>query len=143
MDIQALVAKAKHDMEARDPDNPTFIDQDVLVGEQVVTVRIWPLSGNKYRDLCALHPNRTASEFDEALGYNLTAETQSYPSVYAVDGDEVTNISDSWADMTAVLSAPDLKALEYVVWGLNEYEPTVRMAAAGKASAGSRKKKRS
>lgn len=138
MDIKALVAKAKQDM-----DTVTPTDQAVMVGDQEVTIRLWPLSGTAYRDLCALHPNRTDSAFDEALGYNLTAVTQSYPRVYAVEGDEVTDIADSWADMCAVLSAPDLTALEYAVWGMNEYEPTVRRAAAGKASAGSRKKKRS
>lgn len=138
MDLDALVAKAK-----QETDSVNFVDQDVMVGEQKVTVRLWPMAGNAYRDLCALHPNRTNSEFDEALGYNLTAVTQSYPKVYVVDGDDVTNVADKWADVCAVLSAPDLKALEYAVWGLNEYEPTQRLAQAGKASAGSRKKKRS
>lgn len=138
MDIKALVAKAKQDM-----DTVSSVDQDVLVAGEKVTVRLWPLSGVAYRDLCAKHPNRTASEFDEALGYNLTAVTQSYPRVYAVDGDEVTDIAEDWADICAMLTAPELKALEYAVWGLNEFEPTQRLAAAGKASAGSRKKKRS
>lgn len=138
MDIKALVAKAKQDM-----DTVSSVDQDVLVAGEKVTVRLWPLSGVAYRDLCAKHPNRDASEFDEALGYNLTAVTQSYPRVYAVDGDEVTDIAEDWADICAMLTAPELKALEYAVWGLNEFEPTQRLAAAGKASAGSRKKKRS
>lgn len=138
MDIQALVAKAKQDM-----DTVNSVDQEVMIGDQKVTIRLWPLAGPAYRDLCAQHPNRTASEFDESLGYNLTGVTQSYPRVYAVDGDEVTDISATWADTCAVLSAPDLKALEYAVWGLNEYDPTMRLAEAGKASAGSRKKKRS
>ncbi len=138
MDIQSLVAKAR-----RDFDTVNSVDQDVMIGDELVTIRLWPLTGTAYRDLCAQHANRTASEFDEALGYNLTAVTQSYPRVYAVDGDEVTDIAETWADTCAVLSAPDLKALEYAVWGINEYEPTQRMAAAGKASAGSRKKKRS
>lgn len=138
MDIQALVAKAKQDM-----DTVSAVDQEVLIGDQEVTIRLWPMSGAAYRDLCAKHPNRTASEFDEALGYNLSGVTQSYPRVYTVEGDTVTDVSESWPDICSVLSAPDLKALEFAVWGLNEYEPTKRLAAAGKASAGSRKKKRS
>ena len=138
LDVKALVAKARQDM-----DSVQHVDQDVMVGDQRVVVRLWPLSGLAWRDLCAAHPNRGASEFDQALGYNLTAVTQSYPRVYAVDGDDVTDLSDDWADICAVLSGPDLKALEYAVWGLNEWEPSQRLAAAGKASAGSRKKKRS
>lgn len=138
LDVTALVAKAKQDM-----DTVESVDQDVVIAGEAVTIRLWPLSGGAYRDLCAQHPNRTNSEFDEALGYNLTAVTQSYPRVYTVDGDDVQDVSEQWADICAVLSAPDLKALEYAVWGLNEYEPTTRLAKAGKASAGSRKKKRS
>lgn len=140
MDVMALVAKAKQKQES---DSVGHVDQDVMIDEEVVTIRLWPLTGIAYRDLCAKHANRTNSEFDEALGYNLTAVTQSYPRVYTVDGDEVVNVSDQWSDICAVLSGPDLKALEYAVWGLNEYEPTQRMAAAGKASAGSQKKRRS
>lgn len=138
MDLKALVAQAKLDM-----DSVKHVDQDVMVGDQKVTVRLWPLSGVAWRDLCAMHTNRSTSEFDQALGYNLTAVTQSYPRVYVVAGDDVTDASGDWADICAVLAGPDLKALEYAVWGLNEYEPTQRLAEAGKASAGSRKKKRS
>lgn len=138
MDIKALVAKAKQDM-----DTVSSVDQDVMIGDEKVTIRLWPLSGVAYRDLCALHPNRSNSEFDQALGYNLTAVTQNYPRVYTVDGDAVADVAGDWADICSVLSGPDLKALEYAVWGLNEYEPATRLAAAGKASAGSRKKKRS
>lgn len=140
VDVKALVEKAKQQQES---DSVGHVDQDVLIAGEVVTVRLWPLTGIAYRDLCALHPNRTNSEFDQALGYNLTAVTQSYPKVYTVDGDDVVNVSDQWPDICAVLSGPDLKALEYAVWGLNEFEPSERLRAAGKASAGSRKKKRS
>lgn len=115
LDVKALVAKARQDM-----DTVQHVDQDVMIGDRRVVVRLWPLPGIAWRDLCALHPNRGVSEFDQALGYNLTAVTQSYPRVYAVDGDEVTDLSDDWADICAVLSGPDLKALEYAVWGLNE-----------------------
>lgn len=138
MDIKALVAKARQDM-----DTVQSADQDVVIGGELVTVRVWPLSGPEWRDLCAKHPNRADSSFDQALGYNLTAVLADYPRVYLVDGDEVTDAREDWADICAVLSGPDLKNLEYAVWGINEYEPAQRLAAAGKASAGSRKKKRS
>lgn len=138
MDLDALIANAKTQFT---DDSVEPVDQDVWYRGEVLTVRLWPLSGPAYRDLCALHPNRTNSEFDEALGYNLTAVTQSYPKVYAVSGDDVRDITEVWPDICAELSGPDLKALEYAVWGKNEYEPTARLAAAGKASAGSRKKR--
>lgn len=138
MDIKALVAKARQDMDA-----VQAVDQDVVLGGELVTVRLWPLSGPGWRDLCAKHPNRADSSFDQALGYNLTAVLADYPRVYLVDGDEVVDAREDWADICAVLSGPDLKNLEFAVWGLNEYDPAQRLAAAGKASAGSQKKKRS
>lgn len=138
IDVQALIAKGKQDLDAVTP-----VDQEVLFAGEQVTVRFWPLSGTAWRDLCAAHPNRGDSQFDQALGYNLTSLVAAYPKVYLVDGDEVQDVADDWADICAVLSGPDLKNLEYAVWGLNEYEPTQRLAAAGKASAGSRRKKRS
>lgn len=138
MDVKALIAKARQDMDTVEP-----VEQVVVLGGELVTVRMWPLSGVAWRDLCARFPNRSESQFDQALGYNLTAVLAAYPRVYLVNGDEVTDAKDDWADICAVLSGPDLKNLEYAIWGVNEYDPAQRLVAAGKASAGSRKKKRS
>ena len=80
---------------------------------------------------------------DQALGYNLTGVVMDYPKVYSVDGDEVTDISDVWSETCVYLSGPDLKALEYLIWGINEYDPAQKLAAAGKARAGRQPKKRS
>lgn len=134
MDVQALIAKQKQTLDTVKP-----VDQEVLLAGEVVTVRFWPLAGNAWRDLCAKHPNRDESQFDKALGYNLTAVVADYPRVFLVDGDDVQDVADQWADICAVLSGPDLKNLEYAVWGINEYEPT--QALAGKVSAGARRKK--
>ena len=134
MDVQALIAKQKQTLDTVKP-----VDQEVLFAGEVVTVRFWPLAGPAWRDLCAKHPNRDESQFDQALGYNLTAVVADYPRVFLVDGDDVQDVAAEWADICAVLSGPDLKNLEYAVWGINEYEPT--QALAGKVSAGARRKK--
>ena len=139
VDVKALVAKAKADLDLVKPS-----DQDVLIGSAKVTVRLWPLTGAQWRDVCSRHLPREESLSDQALGYNLTGVLMDYPKVYAVDGDEVTDISEDWSGLCAEhLSAPDLKALEYLVWGINEYDPAQKLASAGKASAGRPRKKRS
>ena len=138
VDVQALIAAQKQKLDTVEP-----VTQDVLLGDEVVGVRFWPLSGTAWRDLCALHPNRGESQFDMALGYNLDAVLRAYPRVYLVKGDDVTDVARDWADVCDVLSGPDLKNLAYAVWGINEYDPAQRLAAAGKASAGSKRKKRS
>lgn len=138
VDVKALVAKAKADLDLVKP-----ADQVVMISDTKVTVRVWPLSGPAWRDLCARHVARDESMSDQALGYNLTGVVMDYPKVYSVDGDEVTDISDVWSETCVYLSGPDLKALEYLIWGINEYDPAQKLAAAGKARAGRQPKKRS
>lgn len=138
LDVQALIAAQKQKLDTVEP-----VTESVVLGDELVGVRFWPISGAAWRDLTARHPERADSQFDVALGYDLDGVLREYPRVYLVKGDEVQDVADSWADICGVLSAPELKKLAYVVWGLNEYDPAQRLAAAGKASAGSRRKKRS
>lgn len=137
-DIDALIAKARENFDTVKP-----VDQDVLLGDDVVTVRLWPLTGVAWRELVVNHPVRDGVQHDLALGYDLESVVRAYPRVYLVDGDEVTDVAARWAEVCDVLSAPDLKALSFAVWGLNEYDPSQKLAAAGKASKGGLRKKRS
>lgn len=137
VDVDALIKKARDHFDTVKP-----VDQDVMFGDEKVTVRLWPVPGPAWRDLTAKHPWREGSTFDQALGYDLDGVLREYPRVYLVAGDEVTDVADRWADLCEALSGPDLKNLAFAVWGLNDYDPAQRLAAAGKASkAGSRKKR--
>lgn len=149
MDVAALVAKARESFDTVQP-----VDQVVLLGDELVTVRFWPISGQEWRKVTAGLPPRGGVVQDMNLGYNLDAAVREYPSVYLVQGDDVVKVSDPeprkkptdpehrpWYDVVDALSAPDLKALASAVWGLCEYTPQKRLAAAGKASARGRKKK--
>lgn len=139
MDIDALIANARAVL-----DKVGSVDQEVLLGDVPVTVRFWPLQGVAWRELTAQHPARARSVFDQNLGYNLDAVVRDYPKVYLVDGDDVTDVAgEKWHSILDVLSGPDLRDLAAAVWGLNEFEHQKRVAAAGKARAGGRKKKRS
>lgn len=138
IDVTALIAAQKKTLDSVEP-----VTQDVLLGEKLIGVRFWP-ANSAWEELTAKHPPRAGVEADLALGYNLSAVVRDYPRTYLVDGDDVQPIvGDQWADVYDVLSGPDKKNLGYAVWGLNEYDPAQRLAEAGKASAGSRKKKRS
>ena len=136
-DIDALIASAKQKLDTVKP-----VDQEVILGEKIVKVRFWPLSGTDWRNLTARHPWRDDSVQDQNLGYNIDGVTAAYPKVYLVDGDEVQDVSERWPEIAKVLSGPDLKNCGFAIWGLNEYDPEMRRKLAGKASKGGQQKKR-
>ena len=138
IDVKALIEAQKQTLDAVEP-----VTQEVLLGEKLIGVRFWPVP-SAWEELTSKYPPRTGVEADMALGYNLSGVVRAYPRTYLVDGDEVQPVvGDQWAEVYDVLSGPDKKNLGFAVWGLNEYDPAQRLAAAGKASAGGRKKRRS
>lgn len=138
MDIDSLILKARQQF-----DNVKPVDQDVLLGDEVVTVRFWPMSGPDWRNHTARFPMRDGVAFDQTLGYDIDSAVREYPKVYLVQGDDVVPVAGKFASICDVLTAPELNALALAVWGLNEYDPAQRLASAGKASKGGSRKKRS
>lgn len=139
MDVNALVAKAREKF-----DTVEAVTQEVLLGDEVVGVRVWPISGPDWRELTAKHPARKDAQFDLNLGYNLDAVVRNYPRVYLVQGDDVQHVEgDEWGSVLDALSGPDLKNIALAVWGQNEFEPQKRLVEAGKALKGGPRKKRS
>lgn len=138
IDVKALIASQKQVLDSVEP-----VTQDVLLGEKVIGVRFWP-AGSAWEELTSAHPARAGVQSDIALGYNLAGVVRAYPRTYLVEGDDVQAIvGEEWGELYDVLSGPDQKNLGFAVWGINEYDPAQRLEAAGKASAGSRKRKRS
>lgn len=138
LDIKALVEKQKQLLDTVEP-----VTQDVVLGDQVVGVRFWPVSGSVWEELTAKNTPRQGVEHDMALGYNLSGVVRDYPRTYLVDGDDVQPVTgEQWSEVYDVLSGPDKKNLGFAVWGLNEYDPAQKLVTAGKSSAGRRKKKR-
>lgn len=148
MDLDALIAKGRAALENVQP-----VDQDVMIGDELVTVRFWPMTGGEWRAFTAAHAPRAKSVFDQNAGYNVDAAVRGYPKTYLVQGDDVVNVAVPadpekpdhlrWHDIYDLLSGPDMKNLAIALWGINEFEHQKRFAQAGKASAGGRKKKRS
>lgn len=147
IDIDALISKAREVFEQIEP-----VDQDVLLGEKVVTVRVWPMEGPDWRDLIAEHPPRVKSSTDSTAGYNVDSVAKVYPRLALVDGDTVDNLVrrdekgrefSRWPEIAARLLGADLRNIASAVWGVNEFDPQKRMVAAGKGSTGGSRKKRS
>lgn len=139
IDVAALIAAQKQELDSVQPQT-----QDVLLGGNIVGVRFWPVSGGVWEELTSKHPPRAGVETDTAIGYNIAGVVRDYPRTYLVVGDDVQPVvGEQWAEVYDVLSGPDKKNLAAVVWGINELDPAEKLAAAGKASAGKGKKKRS
>lgn len=139
IDVSGLIAQQKKALDLVEP-----VTQDVLLGDELVGVRFWPVGGGVWEELTSKNPPRKGSQSDVALGYNLAGVVRDYPRTYLVVGEAAEPVvGEQWAEVYDVLSGPDKKNLGYAVWGLNEYDPAQRLAAAGKASAGSKRKKRS
>lgn len=137
IDVKALIAAQKQALDSVEP-----VTQEVLVGDDLVGVRFWPVPG-AWEELTSKNPPRAGISSDEALGYNLAGVVRDYPRTYLVVGDEVQPIvGDEWAEFYDVLSGPDKKNLGFAVWGLNEWDPAKKIESAGKARAASGKKKR-
>lgn len=132
IDVAALIAAQKAKLDSVEP-----TDVPVTVGDQDVTLRVWPVTGEKFNELEDLCQKSDGTGAD----YRLVAGM--YPRTYIADGDDVQHVQgESLRDLIAVLSAPDRDAIGAVLWGINRWEPTQKDASAGKASTGGRAKKR-
>ncbi len=145
-DLDDLIAAAKQELAETEP-----VEQEVLLGGKIVTVRVSPVDGTTWEGITSKCPPRAGANRDMQLGYSLPDVVQAYRAIVLVDGDEIDDMvrtdedgkSESrWPAVYAALSAPDRKNVELVVWGLNEYDHVQKMLAAGKASKGSASKKK-
>lgn len=125
MNIDEMISKQKAALDAVKP-----IDQDVLLGDGIVTVRLWPLAGPVWRNLVATCPAREGAPFDQQLGYNLDAVVTNYPRINLIVGDDATDVADQWPSIVDVLTGADIRNLGFAVWGLNEFDPTDRLITA-------------
>ena len=147
LDLDALLAKAQEMVENAEPE----LVPVVLAGQQV-GVRFLPVSGADWRELALKHPPRSDVMRDLNVGYNIDALVADYPDVALVDGDSVDDMiredsegkkSSKWPAVWGALTATGRKDVSSALWAAHERTPERLVADAGKASAGSRKKKHS
>jgi hypothetical protein len=146
--IDELIAGAKQQIEQVEPE-----DVKVLMGEDLVTVRIWPLTGQAYRALVADHPARlvevdgqkVVGPGDKPYECNIDSLTRAYPRVALVQDDEETDLTaELWGRILDVLSPAALEGVMATIAYVNVAVPAQNLISAlGKASAGGKRTKRS
>lgn len=120
-------------------------DVQVLVGDELVTLRFAELKGMEWAEVTARCPARPDATIDRRYGYNVhgAAAIAAPKSGKRLDGDELVDLSaDEWRDLFEVLSGPDFGAVADAMFLLHEVGPAGRLAAAKKASAAPSKRKR-
>lgn len=151
--IDDLLAKAK----AKEPETLTVA---VTVAGELVNLKFTALPGEKWAGITARAPMRVDAVIDRNYGYNMHAvvkaaaaavetEKQGDEEVvtfrYGVrvdDGEEQTLTDSQWDTLWSVLSGNEFSAVVDAIWGLNEWNPSQRVAEAKKASAPSSKRSR-
>lgn len=146
-DLDALLAQAEKQFDDREPE---FVPV-VLAGEQV-GVRFLPLRSGEWNDLTEKHPPRPDVPQDVRIGYNVPAVVAAYPDVVLVAGDQVDDMVrhdedgepfSKWPVVYGALTAKSRKSVAVAMWAAHERTPELLVVEAGKASSGSRRKKRS
>lgn len=133
MDLKAAIAKAKAETETAEQ------DIDIVVGDELVKVVFKRLPGWAWADVLAKHPPRPGS--DGTIGYNPDAAVRDYPVDHIrVNGEPVDE--DTWAEMFAVVTSPNIKFMAAAIYGLNQVAPLDRIAELGKARTSVPSKKR-
>lgn len=137
MNIKERIAKARADFAAAKP-----TELPVELGGELTQLSFLPLHPDAWVDLTAKNAARPGSTRDKNAGYNVDAVAKVYPvEKITVDGESID--AETWKQFVTELSAPNRSNLASVLWGINQLEPARRLEEAGKASAGSRKKKQS
>tara|TARA_R110002020_G_scaffold48774_4_gene139035 strand:+ start:1230 stop:1655 length:426 start_codon:yes stop_codon:yes gene_type:complete len=137
MSLKDKIAAAKAALGSVEP-----VEQDVVVGNELVKLAFLPADGQVWADLVSTHPPRVGSKNDSDFGFNVDAVGRHYPhELITADGEPVT--AEEWAELFVVLASPHIKNIGIAVWGKNQLEPARKLIELGKASAGASKKKSS
>lgn len=145
MDLDARIAAAKQAIAEAKP-----VDQNVMLGDDEVTVRLFPVDGVTWTKMTSKHPPRPGVLRDAQFGYNAYGILRDYTDVAIVDGDDVDRLKRTdedgreysrWPEVHDVLAGPDLTNLAVALWGMNDYDHQRKLVEAGKASAGISKKR--
>jgi hypothetical protein len=146
IDVDALVAKAEALVRDAEPE----VVPIVVAGEQF-GARFLPMMGSEWRALVLKHPPRTDVMQDLNLGYNVDDVVSSYPHIAVIKGDQVDDMwrtdeegkrYSAWPTFYGAATANSQKDLATAIWAAHERTPDRLVSEAGKASAGSGKKKR-
>lgn len=113
-------------------------ERDALTEGTVITLRFEQLSGQQWAEIAARNPARVDVLIDRRYGYNYheTAKTAATVSGSRVLDDGTTEriTPEQWSRLFPLLAGREFEAIASALWDLNDFGPTQRVAAAGKAS---------
>lgn len=136
MGYQGLIAKARAQIET-----PETVDVQVVVGDEIVQLKLTKILGADWIELTRIHPPRVGATLDGNLGYNVDGVSGEYPADKILVNGE-TGTAEDWAELYGLFDAPFRSSVATALWGLNHYGPTQKAAELGKAlKAGSRRKR--
>ena len=121
---------------------------DVLVGDQIVTVRFTRAAPTEWARVTSQNPATSGSLIAVTYGYDIhrvVPEIAALTGVVVEDGEEVRLTVEKkskdnpepvneWADLLSVLDGHSFGLIADAVWGLNEWGPQVRLAELKKGS---------
>jgi len=137
MSLKEQIAAARHEIESTEP---TALN--VEVGGALVALTFRAVTGMEWATLTAVHPPRKGSTLDNNVGFDSDALSAGYPvEKITADGEPVA--AEDWAQLFDVLTAPNIKNIAAVLWGIHQLDPSRRLQELGKALAGNSKKKSS
>lgn len=147
IDVDALVEKAESLVRDADPEVVP-----IVVGGEQFGARFLPMMGGEWRALVLKHPPRTGVIQDLNLGYNVDAVVAAYPHLVVIKDDQIDDMwrtdedgkrYSAWPKFFSAATSNSQKDLVSAIWAAHERTPDRLVAEAGKALAGSGKKKHS
>lgn len=114
-------------------------DVDVILNDQLYTLRFTALDGLVWAAECDKYPMRPDVAFDRVYGYNIRSLTVGAAPLSGarVDGDTTVPLSEqNWRELFKRIDGAAFKRVTDAIWALNEYNPAQAVEAAKKALAG-------
>lgn len=145
MDIDALIQKGRSRL-SEQIDIPNLFGDGTNPGP---TLRFGVLDGGAWRALIRKHPVTDAES--RLSGYDMDAVAREFPGMTLVDGEDADDLHRTvdgesvyqWPALFDSLSAPAMELIGVRLQAAHEMGPLQRILAAGKASKGGQRKKRS
>ena len=117
---------------------------EILVGKNLVALKFTELDSLDWANITAAHPQRVNVPLDLQYGYNVHTASEAaaeLSGVRVVDGVDTPLTKEQWKKLFKAIASPARGAITDVIWALNEFAPSQRLAAAKKASAVGSKQK--
>lgn len=121
-----------------------FEDVQILVGDDLITVRVFKVPGVQWNEAVALSGPREGSMVDELRGFDADSVARALLVEFAAvveDGEVKRLTEDEWAELYGVIEGEGIEGIANTFWVQNQVKPVADREAAKKALSGSGVKK--